>query len=73
MPELPEVGTIKYILKPHIIGLTIENVKINNKSVIACPCAEEFVAKLEGQTLADVVRRGNFLIFCLSSSDRRRF
>ena len=70
MPELPEVETIKNILKPHIIGLTIENVKINNKSVIACPCADEFTAKLKGQTFIDIIRCGKFLIFCLSSGDR---
>lgn len=63
MPELPEVETIKNILKPHIIGLTIENVKINNKSVIACPCADEFTAKLKGQTFIDIIRCGKFLIF----------
>ena len=70
MPELPEVETIKNILKPHIIRLTIENVKINNKSVIACPCADEFTAKLKGQTFIDIIRCGKFLIFCLSSGDR---
>ena len=70
MPELPEVETIKNVLKPHIVGLSIENVKIYNESVVAHPCADEFVAKLKGQTFADVIRRGKFLIFCLSSGDR---
>ena len=70
MPELPEVETIKNVLKPHIVGLTIENVKINNESVIAHPCAEEFVTKLKEKTFEDFTRRGKFLIFCLSSGDR---
>ena len=70
MPELPEVETIKNVLKPHIVGLTIENVKINNGSVIARPCADEFAAKPKGQSFTDIIRRGKFLIFCLSSGDR---
>lgn len=70
MPELPEVETIKNVLKPHIVGLSIENIKIYNESVIVHPCAEEFVTKLKGKTFEDVTRRGKFLIFCLSSGDR---
>lgn len=70
MPELPEVETIKNVLKPHVVGLTIENVRIHNESVIARPCAGEFVAKLKGQTFTDITRRGKSLIFCLSGGDK---
>lgn len=69
MPELPEVETVKNVLKPHLIGRTISAVTVSNGSVVARPTAEEFAARLQGQTFADLTRRGKFLTFCFSSGD----
>ena len=69
MPELPEVETIKNVLKPHLIGRTISAVTVNNGAVFARPCAEEFVARLQGQTFTDFTRKGKFLTLHFESGD----
>lgn len=69
MPELPEVETIKNILKPYLIGRTITVVTINNGSVVARPTAEEFAARLQGQTFTDFTRQGKFLTLHFESGD----
>lgn len=69
MPELPEVETVKNVLKPHLIGRTITAVTVNNSSVIARPSAEEFVARLQGQTFTDFTRQGKFLTLHFESGD----
>ncbi len=69
MPELPEVETVKNVLKPHLIGRTILSVIINNSSVIARPAAKEFAARLQGQTFADFTRQGKFLKMHFKSGD----
>lgn len=69
MPELPEVETIKNVLKPHLIGRTITAITINNGSVIARPTAEVFAARLQGQTFTDFTRQGKFLTLHFESGD----
>ena len=69
MPELPEVETIKNVLKPHIVGKTITAVTINNESVIAMPQSSEFVSCLKGKTFSDFERRGKFLRFYFTNDD----
>ena len=69
MPELPEVETVKNVLKPHLIGRTITAVTVNNSSVIARSSAEEFVARLQGQTFTDFTRQGKFLTLHFESGD----
>jgi len=69
MPELPEVETIKNVLKPHLIGRTINAVTLNNGSVVAHPTAEEFAARLQGQTFTDFTRQGKFLTLHFESGD----
>lgn len=69
MPELPEVETIKNVLQPHIVGRTITAVTVNNGNVIARPYAEEFAARLQGQTFTNFTRQGKFLTFHFASGD----
>lgn len=69
MPELPEVETVKNVLKPHLIGRTITAVTINNGSVVARPTAEEFAVHLQGQTFTDFTRQGKFLTLHFESGD----
>ena len=69
MPELPEVETIKNIIKPHIIDRKIISVIVNNDSVIAHPSAVKFENRLNGQIISDFSRRGKFLRFHLVSGD----
>ncbi len=69
MPELPEVETIKNVLKPHLTARRISAVTVYNYSVVARPSAEEFTARLQGQTLTDFTRRGKFLTLHFLSGD----
>lgn len=69
MPELPEVETIKNVLKPYLTGRTITAVRVNNGSVVARPAAEDFAVSLAGQTVSDFTRRGKFLTLHFESGD----
>lgn len=70
MPELPEVETIKRIIKPQIARQTITSVEVRNAQVIACPAENDFVHLLSGQTIKDMSRRGKFLSVDFENRDR---
>jgi len=63
MPELPEVETVKEVLKGQILGHRIDDVKIYHKKMIKTGEAKEFSRLLIGQKVADIKRRGKYLIF----------
>ncbi len=65
MPELPEVETIKGVLKTIVIGRKITKIDILRDSTITSNLSE-FKRELEGKTFLDVTRKGKFLIFHLS-------
>jgi formamidopyrimidine-DNA glycosylase len=77
MPELPEVETIRVGLSKFIIGKKISGIKIQDIRVIQgfAPSGRprrritpmEVERALLGQTVQDVVRRGKYLIFPMSS------
>ena len=62
MPELPEVETIKNVLKHNLLNKTIESIDLTY-----APLLEEDsdfkIDKLINQTFRDFKRRGKFLIF----------
>jgi formamidopyrimidine-DNA glycosylase len=61
MPELPEIETIKRILKPQLLGRTIVNLTMNRLDIIAHPLPEEFKSGLTGVCIENMGRRGKFL------------
>ena len=65
MPELPEVETVRRVLKKNLIGLKIESVDINYLKMIKTN-VEEFKKNIINQVFLDVKRRGKWLIFELS-------
>lgn len=69
MPELPEVETIRRVLEPQLLGRSIENITVCNAQVIAWPTADEFRARLIGQTVSGTGRRGKFLSLLLENGD----
>lgn len=73
MPELPEVETIKRVLKPQIQGLTIKNAVVNRPEVIAHPDSGEFCRCLAGKTIDRMERRGKFLTILLEGGYRLIF
>lgn len=72
MPELPEIETISRALRqggekwPCILGKTITDVDILWERSIETPSAEEFKARIVGQRINEIGRRGKFLHFYLT-------
>lgn len=67
MPELPEVETIRSRLAPGLTGRTFDRVEIRDVRLTR-PVPPEAVAEaLEGERVADVRRRGKYLIVAFES------
>ena len=66
MPELPEVETVKSVLKPIVVGRTITGIDVLRNSSVPCDIPT-FVSSLTGEKFLDVTRIGKFLIFHLSN------
>ena len=69
MPELPEVETIRRSLRdgapqsPSLIGWTVARGAVLWPRTLAAPDVESFQARLPGQDVREIGRRGKFLIF----------
>lgn len=61
MPELPEVETTRRGLEPLIVGRRIETLSIRERR-LRWPIARDLRAKLEGQQISKLARRGKYLI-----------
>jgi formamidopyrimidine-DNA glycosylase len=74
MPELPEVETIRNILRfgkedqPSLLGKLIQSAQVLWSRSIAFPTSSEFQEQIAGQTILEISRRGKFLIFYLSDN-----
>lgn len=69
MPEMPEVETIKRIVEPQIVGLSIDSVITNHSQVIAYPDMYRFEQKMSGQTVNRMSRRGKYVTIHFNSGD----
>jgi len=69
MPELPEVETIKNELLPYVVGHCITGVTLFWDGVVRQASVEEFCARLTGQRIVGLSRRGKYLIFNLASDE----
>lgn len=63
MPELPEVETVKNVLRKDIIGKKIESIDIYYGKIIKNVNESEFCDSLINQTFINVYRKGKYLIF----------
>ena len=68
MPELPEVETRVRQLREPCIDRTIQRARIDWPRHIDTPSPTTFRRRIHGQRIADVRRRGKFLIFQLSEN-----
>ena len=63
MPELPEVEAVRrYLLSEGLVGCTIERVELLWPRAVRTPAAEQFKFGLTGRRIANVRRRGKFLL-----------
>lgn len=67
MPELPEVETIVRDLREKIVGYKIDKAEVVEGSVIKNSDEEWFKSALTGEKIADIKRRGKYLLFLLHS------
>ncbi len=63
MPELPEVETIRRSLLPSVKGKIIQQLVLDTASVFSDPDP----GQIKDMQVADILRRGKYLIFLLSS------
>jgi formamidopyrimidine-DNA glycosylase len=68
MPELPEVEAVRRELEPALRGARIEHVLLRRHN-LRRPFPADFAARLEGQTVGAVERRGKYLLVRLGSGD----
>ena len=72
MPELPEVETIKNLLRkgngnsPSLLGMVVANAHLLWDRTLAQPSPQEFTRRVIGQHVHEIERRGKFLHFRLS-------
>ncbi len=62
MPELPEVETVVRGLREPLVGRCIEGVWYEQAKVIQIPSAEQFVARIQGQTFRSINRRAKYIV-----------
>lgn len=65
MPELPEVETVRRVLKNDLIGLKISDIEIRYNGIIEDDITY-FLNNVKGKTIEDILRRGKYLIFKLN-------
>lgn len=63
MPELPEVETVKEILKRQILNKTISHVDVLYEKIVRNYAVDSFKKELRGQTLTDIKRKGKYIFF----------
>jgi len=69
MPELPEVETIKNELLPHVVGHKIISITVLWERMVRHPSVGEFCSRLNGRKIADINRRGKYLLFNLENGE----
>ncbi len=69
MPELPEVQTIADELRPQLVGRVFTDMKASWPSTLATAPLDQFRARLVGQRILKIGRRGKYLLISLSDRD----
>ena len=68
MPELPEVETVRNVLKLWVNGRKIKDVSIFYENVLENIMFDDFKSKIVNQTVYDVERIGKYLLFVLDDT-----
>jgi len=67
VPELPEVETVRAKLEPVLVGRTLERVEILDGRLTRPDDPVAVAAELQGERVADVERRGKYLVVVFES------
>jgi len=76
MPELPELEVVREVLQHRVVGQIISAVEVippGGPIVVRDLTHRGFAAALSGATIAEVTRRGKFLVFSLHTEQRPLF
>jgi formamidopyrimidine-DNA glycosylase len=65
VPELPEVETIVADLRPHLTGRTIVRCELLFPTIVRHPEPEVFIDNITGREIAEVRRRGKYILIDL--------
>jgi formamidopyrimidine-DNA glycosylase len=68
MPEMPEVETVRRGLEPAMEGQRIDKVELRRRD-LRWPLPRNFAARIDGQTVTGLGRRGKYLLADLSSGE----
>jgi formamidopyrimidine-DNA glycosylase len=68
VPELPEVETVRRTLVPAMHGARFRRVILNRPN-LRIPFPDHFIERLRGATVAELDRRGKYLVASLSSGE----
>lgn len=73
MPELPEVEVVRRGLADHVVGRTIERVRVLHPRAVRrhLPGAADLESRLAGRTVESARRRGKYLWLVLASPDEQ--
>src|SRR5215469_3999000 len=66
MPELPEVEYTARQLRSSVIGATIREARVFWERTIGHPLLPDFLARITGQRIEGIRRRGKFILLDLS-------
>lgn len=69
MPELPDVEAIRIYLMPRVVGQTFTGATLNWPRALREPSLEDFLLSLPDQKVAELARRGKYLLFRLDRAD----
>ncbi len=69
MPEYPEVSTVRNVLNTQVVGKQIAGVDVIFDKILKNINAVDFVEKLNGQYILDVINIGKYLILNLTDND----
>jgi formamidopyrimidine-DNA glycosylase len=67
MPELPEVETIRSMLEPAVVGRRFARVQIDDPRLTRPFDPRHVAARLEGERVTSLERRGKYLVFRFES------
>ena len=66
MPELPEVETVRQVLRKNVLGKKILGVEVRCPRIVQDISLEEFVNSLVGKEIIEINRMGKYMYFVLS-------
>ena len=72
MPELPEVETTRLGLLPKVQGSRIATVTVRDRR-LRWPISKNLATQLSGNTVADITRRGKYLLWDCRLDERRGY